>query len=302
MFAIANNLKDAVMQPGARKEEYRTHDSCKPKVSPLKATVAQEAVQERKHGKALLSAIYMDQGQLSPKLRNLAIFCLRNAHVIHRMRILELAAQTDNIPSTVVRFAKRYGYRGFHDFKWAFLQESGLAASVQPSLLAQTRPTTQHAAQWELDTASSNAIALKDVVSTTSFQQAVRWTQSASAIGLLPRAAEDRVIALHLELLLMRLNCPVVMLNEQQYLQGGDTAQVDVLFDIDIGLREKSADYGKVLPTAKTKFVRVTAAPTPAFSTHVMAHLGLFSYADFPQHLTLAGIALMNALCASLQA
>jgi len=289
------------MQPVARDEEYRTRGAYKPKVSPVKTPASKEAVRERRHGKALLSAIYTDQGQLSPKLRNLAVFCLRNAHAIHRMRILELAAQTDNIPSTVVRFAKRYGYQGFHDFKLAFLQESGFGASVQPPSLQTIRPAGQQAATWELDTASANAMALKDLVGTTSFQQAVRWTQNASTIGLLPRTIDDRVIAWHLEWLLSRLNRSVVVLSEQQYLSGADMARVDVLFDIDIGLQDKSADHGKVLPTARTKFVRLTAAPRHAFSTHVMTHLGLFSYVDFPQHLNLAGIALMNALCASLE-
>lgn len=289
------------MQPGAYAEEYPT-DS--PFVFPRRASESPQRpgqTEGRKHGPALLAQIQADRKILSPKLKNLADFCLRHAHGLHHMRILELAVATDNIPSTVVRFAKRYGYQGFQDFKLAFLQivlpEQGAGNEGNVA----SRPTGLAAAVWELDYASSGAIALKDLVSTTSFQQAVRWIRTTATVGILVRSADDRPLALHLELLLARIHRPVVTLSEQQYLQGTGVDPVDVLFDVDIGLDRKSADYGKVLPTAKTKFVRITAKPSTAFSTNVMSHLGLFSYADLPEHLTVAGMTLMNALFASLQ-
>lgn len=252
-------------------------------------------------GSALLEEILADQRRLSPKMHKLAEFCLRNAHALHRMRILDLADEADTIPSTVVRFAKRYGFVGFHDFKLAFLQESSPDSVRQHHVPVGPKPAGMHAALWELDIASASTLALKDLVSTTSFQQAVRWTKAAVLVGILARSVDDRPVAMHLESALNRLGKATIVLSERQYLQGDFAARADVLFDIDIGLGDRSTDYGRVLPTAMTRFVRMTASPSSAFSTNVMSHLGLFSYADFPEHLTLAGIALMNALCASLR-
>ena len=289
------------MQPGAHYEAYRTGGSHASKFRGGSQGLPNDVAKERKQGQELLSEIHEDQRRLSPKMRNIANFCVRNVHVLHRMRILELANQTGNFPSTVVRFAKRYGYVGFHDFKLAFLQESVQGEVPKREMPIHDRTLPMHAAMWELELASSGALALKDVVTTTSFQQAVRWSRSASLIGLLARSPDDKPVVLHLETLLKRLHRPTVVLGEKQYLQGNFPAVVDVLFDIDIGLEGRSPEYAKVLPTAMTKFVRITASPSCAFSTNVMSHLGLFSYADSPEHLTLAGIALTNALCASLR-
>lgn len=44
-----------------------------------------------------------------------------------------------------------------------------------------------------------------------------------------------------------RLNKPALALTEQQYLQGGFPEPIDVLFDIDIGVDDRSAQHGKVL-------------------------------------------------------
>lgn len=289
------------MQPGAYTQGYSTDGSYPSKLRGAVSGRRKGASKEPKQGQSLIGEIHADQRKLSPKMRNLADFCLRNAHALHRMRILDLADQTDNIPSTVVRFAKRYGYVGFNDFKLAFLQDPVPGAAQRMKMPVQPKPEGMHAALWELDVAATGALELKDLVSTTSFQQAVRWSRTAGLIGLLARSEDDRPIALHLASLLKRLGKSTVVISEKQYLQGGFTAPVDVLFDIDIGLEGRSADYGKVLPTALTKFVRITASPSSAFSTNVMSHLGLYSYADYPEHLALAGIALTNALCASLR-
>ncbi len=289
------------MQSGADNEGYRTDGAYMPRFRGAWKGLPESAMIERKQGQALLNEILEDQARLSPKMRKLAEFCLKNVQSLHRMRILELADQTDSFPSAVVRFAKRYGYVGFHDFKLAFLQEPMQSEAARPDLKVKARTPEVNAALWELELASSGTLALKDLVMTTSFHQAVQWMRTASLIGLLARSEDDRLIAMHLETQLNRLHRPTVVLNEKQYLQGNFSAPVQVLFDIDIGLDGRSSDYGKVLPTAITKFVRITASPSSAFSTNVMANFGLFSYADFPEHLTLAGIALTNALCASLR-
>lgn len=289
------------MQPGAENEGYSTDGAHLPKLRGSWKGQQESTLNERNQGQVLLNEIFEDLRRLSPKMRKIADFCLRNVHSLHRIRILELADQTDNFPSTVVRFAKRYGYVGFLDFKLAFLHEPMQGEIPRHDSSRKDRNSGTNAASRELDVASSCALALKDVLMTTSFHQTVHWTKTARLIGLLARSDDDRPIAMHLERQLNRLHRPTVVLSEQQYLQSNFSEPVDVLFDIDIGLDDRSPDYGKVLPTATTKFVRITASPSSAFSTHVMSHLGLFSYADFPEHLAIAGIALTNAICASLR-
>ncbi len=294
MHTLTNNHAEPVMQSVAHNGGYRSDGAwaAKPWSAPAGLQGLQglpEAIgKERKQGQALLREIHGDQRRLSPKMRNLAEFCLRNVHALHRMRIMDLAGQTGNIPSTVVRFAKRYGYVGFHDFKLAFLQEPGHAAA----------PLSLHAALWELEMASFGAMALKDVVGTPSFQQAVRWTTQARRVGVLARSADDLPVALHLQARLQHVHTASLVRSEPEYLQGGFAVPVDVLFDIDIGLDARPPDYGQLLPGALTPCVRITATPSSAFSSHAMAHLGLFSCGGQPEHLVLAGMALVNALCA----
>ncbi len=288
------------MQPTALKQGYSTVSAQAPSSRQDLEVQGNGASYRPKQRHALIAEIKADLPRLKPKMRKLAEACLSNIHTLHRFRILELSGPTGNAPSTVVRFAKRYGYAGFNDFKLAFLQES-LPDEVQTcSLTGHRKPADMHAALWELKVAASGAIALKDLVTTTSFWHAVQWTKAAGLIGILARSIDDRPIALHLELILKRQSRPTVVLTEAQYLQCGFNSAVEVLFDIDIGLSKRSVDYGKVLPTSKTRFVRIAASPSSAFSTNVMSNLGLFSDADFPEHLTLAAITLTNALCSSL--
>ena len=69
---------------------------------------------------------------LSPKLQQVAAYCLQHARHLHLCRIQEIAQRCDTQPVTVVRLAKRYGFRGFLDFKMAFLADAGSAASGAP--------------------------------------------------------------------------------------------------------------------------------------------------------------------------
>ena len=61
---------------------------------------------------------------LSPKLQQVAQYCLQHARHLHLCRIQDVAGHCNTQPVTVVRLAKRYGFRGFLDFKMAFLAET----------------------------------------------------------------------------------------------------------------------------------------------------------------------------------
>ena len=71
---------------------------------------------------------------LSPKLKQVAAYCLQHARHLHLCRIQDIAQHCDTQPVTVVRLAKRYGFRGFLDFKMAFLADAGQSASTTPAL------------------------------------------------------------------------------------------------------------------------------------------------------------------------
>lgn len=79
-----------------------------------------------------------DLGSMSPKLREVAQYCLAHARHLHTYRIQYVAEQCHTQPVTVVRLAKRYGFRGFMDFKMAFLEPEGHATETG-NVIAQCR-------------------------------------------------------------------------------------------------------------------------------------------------------------------
>ncbi len=107
---------------------------------------------------ALEARITRNLPTLSPKLKQVATYCLQHARHLHLCRIQEVAQCCETQPVTVVRLAKRYGFRGFLDFKMAFLAgaEPGEAIPHAPEstdgfyrsaqLLAQAHTVWLHAA------------------------------------------------------------------------------------------------------------------------------------------------------------
>lgn len=117
---------------------------------------------------ALEARITRNLPSLSPKLQQVAHYCLQHARHLHLCRIQDVAQRCETQPVTVVRLAKRYGFRGFLDFKMAFLTEAGAPPQVDDDtvnalglaahLLAQARtvwlqasPATAQVAQCYAD-------------------------------------------------------------------------------------------------------------------------------------------------------
>jgi hypothetical protein len=65
---------------------------------------------------------------LSPQFRAIGQYCLENAAGLHRMRIEDVSLNCGARPSTIVRFAKRFGLNGFKELKFAFL---GVASATE---------------------------------------------------------------------------------------------------------------------------------------------------------------------------
>ncbi|MEY5100324.1 MAG: hypothetical protein RJA36_3043 [Pseudomonadota bacterium] len=61
--------------------------------------------------------------ELSRQFQIIGNFCLLNAEYLHLMRIEDVSASCKARPSTIVRFAKRFGMNGFKALKIAFLEE-----------------------------------------------------------------------------------------------------------------------------------------------------------------------------------
>ncbi len=107
----------------------------------------QKVTPARLVGPDLLAQFKQDLTRLSPKLGAVARYCLQHHASLHLQRITHVAQHSDTQPSTVVRFAKQYGYSGFNDFKFAFLgptPEPTQAPSPKPAVVIepQTHPTT----------------------------------------------------------------------------------------------------------------------------------------------------------------
>ncbi len=90
----------------------------------------QKVIPARLVGPDLLDKFKQDLARLSPKLGAVAKYCLQHHTSLHLQRITHVAQHSATQPSTVVRFAKQYGYSGFHDFKFAFL---GPTAETTPT-------------------------------------------------------------------------------------------------------------------------------------------------------------------------
>lgn len=115
---------------------------------------------------------------LSPKLQQVARYCLEHARSLHLCRILDVAAHCNTQPVTVVRLAKRYGFRGFLDFKMAFLAHAQEARPVSLDV-ALTHHTSTALAQWQQDLAQ-----LEHDWSGAPFSRAVALLQRAPTVWI----------------------------------------------------------------------------------------------------------------------
>lgn len=73
--------------------------------------------------KELICRIRAETPSLSRQFKIIATYVLQHADYIYLERIQDVAERCGTQPSTVVRFAKRFGFSGFHDFKMAFLSD-----------------------------------------------------------------------------------------------------------------------------------------------------------------------------------
>jgi Helix-turn-helix domain, rpiR family len=171
-------------------------------------------VADRVQGGALLGLILGELPQLSPTMRTIGRYCVRVHARLHLMGIDEVASECGTVPSSVVRFARRFGHSGFHDFKRAFLDATTLPLPGEDHLLG------------HLDEDVFQLSELRVLIQDSAFRQALRWLDDSSALSLTYRGEFDRLVAIHLGNALQRVGKCVVLSDRPQ--------QAGILIDIDL--------------------------------------------------------------------
>lgn len=100
----------------------------------------------------LAERIRLTLPELSAQFQAIGNYCLSNTSSLHRMRIEDASQQCGARPSTIVRFAKRFGLNGYKELKVAFLDE---AQSQNPATPESPQENIQGIDAYILHTASS---------------------------------------------------------------------------------------------------------------------------------------------------
>jgi DNA-binding MurR/RpiR family transcriptional regulator len=140
-------------------------------------------------GPSLLQRIEADLPNLSPQLRKVADQLVRERGLPHRHRITDLAMLSGTAPVTIVRFAKRYGLKGFCEMKFAFLEEAGNPPGAANTGAVRPHASEASVAEQALEGALRTIGALRPIVDQPGFMQAARWLHEADVVwvsGLMP--------------------------------------------------------------------------------------------------------------------
>jgi Helix-turn-helix domain, rpiR family len=146
-------------------------------------------------GQALVRRVEADLPHLSPKLRNVALYLVRESAQLHRQRIKDVALRADTVPVTIVRLAKRYGFQGFHDLKLAFLESGPLGDAAPAAAPSRCGSPETQAAQGALQGALHAIDALRHVLLHPAFERAVHWLQAAPRVWVSAATEGDEPVA-----------------------------------------------------------------------------------------------------------
>jgi Helix-turn-helix domain, rpiR family len=158
-------------------------------------------------GHVLLDKIQARLPQLSPLMRSIGAYCLRMHAWLHQMSIEEVAGQCGTVPSSVVRFTRLFGHRGYQDFKLAFLDQS-----LRPALTA--RPTAPSPSTWFLSQLEEDIYqlsALRDLLQGDAFLAALTRIRAHDRLVLTHLGERDRMAAMQLGDALQRIGKIVLL-------------------------------------------------------------------------------------------
>lgn len=217
----------------------------------------------------LRAEIVRRHDRLSPRLKQVAQFVLDHPNDMGLQTLAVIAERCHVQPSTVVRFAKAFGYEGASDMQKLFRDEI-LAFSPSPSYAERIRQFGQRAGEVDLNSphelmqefADSNIIALehlKDSVRKADLERAVALIREANAVYIVglrrsfPVASYLAYALRHVDKRAYLLDGVAGMLAEQ----GGMVQQGDLL--IAISFRPYSKETADIVEGARSRGARVIA-------------------------------------------
>lgn len=183
---------------------------------------------------------------LSPRLKQVATYVIDNPHDIALETLSVIASRCDAQPSTIVRFAKAFGYRGASDMQRLFRDEI-LSAAPAPSYSERIRQFRKRSDEVDWlsphnvlhDFAESNIIALehlREVVSPDDLEKSVELMHRAHTVYLagvrrsFPVAAYLAYSLSHVEKRAFLLDGVAGMTSEQSWMIGPDDVVIAISF------------------------------------------------------------------------
>jgi DNA-binding MurR/RpiR family transcriptional regulator len=157
-------------------------------------------------GPALLLQIQTRLPELSPIMRSIGRYCVRMHTRLHLMSIDEVSDLCGTVPSSVVRFARLFGHRGFHDFKLAFLDPPSKA---RDAVNDQAAPRSTLLSSLDEDVYQLSELRL--LIEDDAFQIALAWIREQPRLTLTFQGELDRLVAMHLGDALQRLGKCVLL-------------------------------------------------------------------------------------------
>ena len=195
---------------------------------------------------ALKKEIAARYNDLSPRLKQVASYVIDNPNDVGLETLSVLAGRCDAQPSTIVRFAKVFGYNGASDMQRLFRDEI-LSASPAPSYSERIRQFRERSDEVDWlspynvlhDFAESNIIALehlREVVSPGDLEQSVALMHNAHTVFLagvrrsFPVAAYLAYSLSHVEKRAFLLDGVAGMTSEQSWMLSPDDVVIAISF------------------------------------------------------------------------
>lgn len=183
---------------------------------------------------------------LSPRLKQVASYVIDNPSDIALETLSVIASRCDAQPSTIVRFAKVFGYKGASDMQRLFRDEI-LTAAPSPSYSERIRQFRKRSDEVDWlsphnvlhDFAESNIIALehlREVVSSEDLEKSVELMHKAHTVFLagvrrsFPVAAYLAYSLSHVEKRAFLIDGVAGMMSEQSWMMGPDDVVIAVSF------------------------------------------------------------------------
>src|SRR5690606_26438531 len=83
----------------------------------------------------VLKRIHEKYKYLSPSHKSIANFLLNHHERIPHLTARELAAETMNVPSSIISFSKKLGFEGFNELKYSYMNDEKYNQTIDDEIL-----------------------------------------------------------------------------------------------------------------------------------------------------------------------